>query len=341
MKKQIERFTLDELKNKTHPQIKEYLSENSSSLYDSLLFEQRTSRIVAIVDTIIVIKNMESWAKLSTYDYEQYWDDENLTELLILASKNPFYTISDDNFSKIIKDKKLHTNFFAVLTSNDYFLQKLDSSRIEKYFASVDKNNVKQLFNFANFLTNYWYRNFSTQYALRGVAKTITPEDLLEWIEPLSKSPEISTEQYNKLKFNIYLSGVLYYTAHNGWQKKDKYFDAIVDYVRNQEFNVKEAEKLALFFNYFHKFERAVKLLSPYFDRGELSENGIFWLAETAVLVKRKLDPEQFFSILSEAKKTNQLRYCTWLNEYFQILRDETIKQDFCETCSKKKLRRK
>lgn len=340
MYKQIATHSLAEFRNKSQQEIRTWLRENPSSFYDSLLYEQRASRIQAIVDTTITINNLEMLARFSEYDSTFNKHDYAWNDVLELCRYNANMQLSKEDINSLLLDRRLITNFLAILPSNNFIFKTTDSTLIEKHLTVVNKKNVIQVFNYANFLTHYWYRKFSGSYSLLGVARTITPEQLFQWIDPLSQSPEISTEQLENLKFNMYLSGVLYYTAYNDWKLKDKYFDAIVAIVVELNFTVNRAEKLALFFNYFHKFERTVKLLDPYFQRNELSENGLFLLAETATLVRHKLDEAVYHNYMDTAKKINLKRYCQWLNDYFQIQRDEFIKQDYCRSCEKSKLRK-
>ena len=335
MQTQIIQNNLLELNGKSRPEIRNWLRENPSKLYDSLLYEQRASRIQAIVDTTVEIHDFETLAQFAKYDTSFSKLDYLWSEVLELCLYNANMKLNKADINSILSDRRLITNFLAVLPSNYSVFTETDSMLIEKHLTLLNKKNLKQIFNYANFLTHYWYRKFSSSYSLLGIAKTISPEELFQWIEPLAKFPEITTEQLDNLKFNIYLAGVLYYTAYNDWKLKDKYFDAIVNIVVERNFTVNRAERLALFFNYFHKFERTVKLLHPYFERNELSENGIFLLAETSTLTREKLDENQYQNYMATAKKTNLKRYCQWLNDYFQIQRDEYIKRDFCSSCGK------
>lgn len=342
MNKQIERYQIDELKGKSNSAVKEYLKENQSIFFDSLLFEQRASRIRAYVDTVIVVKDLETLIKYAQYDESLNWQDYEWSDLLEAANKQTFVSIDYEGLNSILKSKKLLSNFLATAVNNNNIFQSIDSVMVVKYLSinNINCSNHRLVFNYANFLTHYWYRNFRSSYSIMGLAPTITPVELLDLVNTLNESPNIKSAELEKLKFNVYLAGVLYYTAYSKWDLKEKFFDEIVNQVVKQSFSVQDAEQLLLFFNYFHKFERSVKLLEPYFDKNELSENGQFWLAETATMIRQKLGSEQYAQIMDAAKNRNHARYCSWVNDYFQIQRDEYVKQDFCKSCKSKKSRR-
>jgi len=129
------------------------------------------------------------------------------------------------------------------------------------------------------------------------------------------------------------LSGIHYYSAHSDWKPKNKYFDKIVEIVKSGNFTAQEAQGLALFFNRFYKFEGAIQILDPFFDSEQLDTDGYFILAKTATLMRKSMDEKRYFDYMMAAKKANHSRYCNWLNDSFQILRDENIKKDYCESC--------
>lgn len=343
LERQIQEYQLDELRGKSKLAVKDFFRENRSMFYDSLLYEQRASRVQAFVDTIIVIKELEKLIQFSKYDETFNWQDYEHSDLLEEAYKHSYNVIDRETVMAMLRNKKLQTNLLAAAVRNNSIFDALDSLSIEKYFnvANINSKNAQLVFNYAHFLTHYWYRNFRSSYSLRGIAKTISPEQLKAMIKGIEGEPSINKSELEKLKFNIYLSGVLYYTAFSDWKLKEQYFDAIVEHVKRQQFRVQEAESLALFFNYFHKFEKTVQLLEPYFDQNQLSENGIFWMAETATMIRQKIPNELYLRYMSAAKNKNHDRYCAWLNDYFQIQRDEQIKQDFCKSCKSSKVRRK
>jgi hypothetical protein len=135
------------------------------------------------------------------------------------------------------------------------------------------------------------------------------------------------------LDLNILLAGIHYYVVYDKWDNVNTYFDAIVEVVKSGDFNREEAYGLALFCNHFHKFEQSVKILDQFFEKEDLTEDGYFLLASTSTLIRGTLDKDSYWAYMEKAKKENQKRYCVWLNDEFQIQRDEHLKKDYCKTC--------
>jgi len=111
------------------------------------------------------------------------------------------------------------------------------------------------------------------------------------------------------------------------------YFDQIVRLVKADYFDAQEAVELALFCNHFHKFKQSIAILDPFFELNELDQNGLFILAETSTLWRSNLDADRYHEYMEAAKNINKKLYCKWLDDQFQIQRDEFLKKDFCSSC--------
>ena len=339
MFKQIDSLQLSAMQGKSKQEIKDYLRKkrndaNLKELLDQLLFEQRKTHIYAWLDSTIVISDP---AMIETLLY--YQPDFPVHFLPWNRVLRDAYILPENRVPKNIVDSLIglgsyRTNLLGALALNT---QVLDSSQVEKELDMKKFVSNKQLFNYAHFLTHYWFNNFAFSFSLKGVGNTIKPEKLLRLIEALDKDLTLNQEQLDRLKVNVYLAGIHYYSAHSDWKQHNKYFDKIVEIVKSGYlhgyFSVQEAEGLALFFNHFYKFEGAVQLLEPYFDAKELTVNGSFILAKTATLIRNTLDSKRYFEFMMGAKAADKQRYCSWLNSSFQILRDEDIKADYCLSC--------
>lgn len=331
MGSQIDVYSIDNLKHKTKPQIKYFLKKNKSPRFDSLLFNQRKTHIYATVDTTLELTNYEQFKFARYYDSTLSLDLLPLNKLLredyILANRQINVSLVDD-----LKNKtELKTNLLGAASIkhvNGY----LDSTTVIKLLSSLDQSNPAQVFNYTHFLTKYWFSHFSRSYETKGVAETITPDELLDLISSIDTN-HVNSKDMDRLNVNILLSGIHYYVAHNNWQPVNDYFNTISELVKLDNFTPEEARELALFCNHFHKFEVAVKILQPFHENKSLSEDGYFVLAKTSTLIRTKLELLDYHKYMASAKKANHNRYCKWLDKSFQIQRDEFIKRDFCENC--------
>lgn len=333
MDKQIDQLSLKNLKFKSKPQIKSYLKRNKNETFDSLLFEQRKTHVYASIDTTLTINSFYAYHIGSKYDSTLTLEEENWNKILAENHIKTNISLNPEPIIMLRESKKVKTNLLGAASightnSSPY----LDSSVVEQLLNDLDEKNNKQVFNYALFLTKYWFTKYAKRYEVEGVAKTITPEKLRKHLSKLDTSI-IKKDDLVKIKINTLLSGVHYYVAHNNWGPMENYFDRIVELSQQGNFTAVEALELALFCNHFHKFKQAVDLLKPFHDKNELTEDGVFVLANTATLIRNSIESEQYWSYMKTARETNERRYCNWLDMSFQIQRDEVIKRDFCEFC--------
>ncbi len=328
---QSEKHQLRMIRDKSKKQIKNYLKRNKSKFLDSLLFEQRKTHIRAKIDTTLEINHFDELKLAQHYDSTILLNalpwNRILREDYILANKR----IENELIDSLKTRKELRTNLFGALTIRHSY-RFIDSTVVTKLLKNIDTSNSEQLFNYAHFLTNYWFSKYSQSYETKGVAITIVPAELLKIISKIDTN-KIKQKDLIRLKVNVLLAGIHYYVAHNNWVPVESYFITISDLIKLNDFSAEEAKELALFCNHFHKFELAVKILHPFHEKQLLSEDGRFVLAKTASLIKQKLDEKQYHDYMKSAKNINLKRYCNWLNKSFQIQRDEYLKQDFCKEC--------
>lgn len=331
MNSQIENNSLDIIRNKTKGEIKRYFKKNKSEFNDSLLFEQRKTHVRAIIDTTLLVNHYNQ------FRFAQYYDSTISMSCLpwnrILRED---YIFLDRSLDIMLIDslqiqKELKTNLLGASSINNVN-QYIDSVLMIKLLSNIDHNNSKQLFNFAHLLTKYWFTNYSRSYKTKGVAVTISPNELLAIISKIDTCI-IEQNDLNRLQVNVLLSGIHYYVAYNNWEPVDTYFKAIATLVKTNGFSAQEATELALFCNHFHKFNIAVDIMHPFHQKKLLSENGQFILAKTSTLIRGSLEPNVYHAYMEAAKKLNLKRYCNWLDNAFQIQRDEFIKKDFCKEC--------
>lgn len=331
MKEQIERHNLSEFKGRQEEQVKYLLKRNPSAFYDSLLFEQRVNHIYANIDTVVEVSDYYSYWLASQYDSTISINALPWNKILLedhIQLENPIFS---SIFDSIYADKRYKTNLLNA-GAIDYANARLDSTKVETFVKGVDVTDSRQLFNYAHFLTTYWFKKYTQSYEFIGIAQTIEPERLRELVANLDTNL-VSEEQRQRLDVNILVSGIHYYVTHNKWGLQNTYFDAIADLVKLNYFTPEEAMGLALFCNYFHKFDQAVQILAPFHDEKTLTEDGYFVLAQTSSLISQKLELEKYHEYMESAKRVNKSRYCKWLDDEFQIQRDEYLKKDFCTTC--------
>ena len=95
-----------------------------------------------------------------------------------------------------------------------------------------------------------------------------------------------------------------------------------------------EAIELALLFNMYSRQDWSVELLYPYVKKKTKNENLLFLFVETyAASGRGKLPQNEWQSYLKKANTLNPGRFFLWIDvENYQLLRDDNIKKEFCET---------
>jgi|GEM_PF-3046084 len=332
MNEQVEVHAISALQNKTRKQIKSYLKKNKNTFLDSLLFEQRKTKITAFVDTFVTVDTYRRYLLGKKYGLEIPMDSVDWNSILREDYILDKISIEEELIDSLINSENLKTNLLGAASINSVNAR-LDSLLVEEFLTNFDTKNDKQVFNYAHFLTKYWFSRYAYTMSLEGTGRSMEPEELRELIYKMDLA-EIDSTDYIRLEVNTLLAGIHYYVTHNNWTFVDEYFDRISELVRLEGFTPKEATELALFCNHFHKFDQAVKILRPFHDEAILTEDGYFVLAKTASLIRTTLENEEYWVFMNSAKRANQARYCKWLDTSFQIQRDEYIKRDFCNTCN-------
>lgn len=331
MHKQIAQHQLHELEGKDQDAIRYYLKKHPSDFYDSLLYEQRKTQITAIIDAVVPIDSYENYAIAQYYDSTITLNNLSWNDVLYTDFIHPERELPIELFDSLYAIAALKTNLLAA-GAIDYANAHYDSLAVQTFVAEVDPKNTEQVFNYAHFLTCYWFAHYSRSYELKNVARTISPEELRTLLSKIDTT-RLDGKNLNRLKINVLLSGIHYYVTHNQWQYVNGYFDQIAAMVKSGTFDAEEARELALFCNHFHKFKHTIEILDPFFERRELSEDGMFLLAETSHFRIHDIGTERYHNYMAGAKQANKRRYCKWLNEKFQIQRDEYLKEEFCREC--------
>ena len=81
-------------------------------------------------------------------------------------------------------------------------------------------------------------------------------------------------------------------------------------------------------------YHMTIESLSNRFDYDELDEASTFVLVKTLTAYQSDFASESFLDIHKLAIKYNKKRWCDWVDEDFQNLRREGVKNLFCKTCN-------
>ncbi len=336
---QVIALNLTEFKDLSKAEVKRYLKlKNTNGKYDSLLYEQRksvarikikgkvtgfndSSNVGLIWEDILAQKNIPLAAKFLQSNYPHALSNE-------LFFGSPFDSIYFDN-------KAFACNYMANKIANKFYRFNADLKSIELMALDFsDKTNLYYALNWMNIY--YWDLYYISRQYFDNPEKrmpTISPEKVLEKLQSVPDTVFTDTTYLSRLKLNHCLSSIHYFVWNNEWSKVNYYFDLIFDYFYTANLTITEATDLALYTNYFHRYDRSVKLLDLYYNKSELDENAAFVLAQTATLIQGELEEQTYLGYMKKALEFNKARWCGWINGNFQVMRNETVKTIYCNVC--------
>lgn len=160
-----------------------------------------------------------------------------------------------------------------------------------------------------------------------------------EKVEPLFESYK-ADDQVDPLFLNFHMTRIRYYGQINEYDKTGESFDFITDYFRNQALTIKDDIALCLFFNSWSMYHLTNELLFKRFVDDRLNEESAFILAQTAMAYpysenSERLSQAVILELYKKALSFNRLRWCSWLDLDFQNLRDDALKNLYCNECNK------
>lgn len=174
-------------------------------------------------------------------------------------------------------------------------------------------------------------------YSLVGTALLnewdVAAERLSHVIHP-TKVDEMRPETVsNDLLLNLKLTYIEYFGQINDLKQIESAFNFIVSYIKKNNLSPEEEVAVALFFNHWSRFELTSEMLLTKLKTKKLSEDGAFLLAQSLNIADWNENNPNLVAAHDYAAQLNQKRWCSWLNEDFQILRNEQIKTKYCKIC--------
>lgn len=139
----------------------------------------------------------------------------------------------------------------------------------------------------------------------------------------------------NELMLNLNLTFIQYFNQVNDYFNVTKSFGFIVSYFNERALSEEDEIDLVLFFNRWSMYKMTVSFLSERLKREGLGEEGLFILAQTMNYDRKTRRREAYLKVHDKALAANLKRWCDWIDDDFQILRDENIKQRFCDHCKR------
>lgn len=328
---QLNYFEQDQLSLLSHDSIKEIVANRDKSLpWDSLLFEQRKS--IAIVNYLGVYNDSTALETLGEFNLRTGVATDNaslvnkaLYEMYQLLDFNPTILFEPQIIEFIKKNPKTVGNYAALLSYFYYYDPYLVTD-----FIHSELNNVENLDDKAR-------TNLLHLYTLVGIYLLdnwdVSSERLSNVIHPLKIEKFSSKNDPIELVLNLQLTFIQYFGQVNDGPNISKSFNFIANHFKNNSLKQEDDVDLALFFNNWSMYKMTLDFLTSRYKTSGLNEDGLFILAQTMNFSDFNNQSEIYLSVLKKALESNQVRWCAWLNNDFQINRNYEIKKLYCEYC--------
>lgn len=321
----------DSLAILSHDSIKNLIASGDKSLnWDSLFFEQRISKAyinyygeipvgATISDTLksnlryaLATKNIQL-ANLSLYGI--YMETNDL----------PLYLFENDIFDQLLQNQELVQNAAACFSkicaynlykTTEYLHQWIQTPEI---LNTATKNNLINLYTLTGYsLLDKW---------------DVSTERLSHVLHPLKISKFDNDKTNTALKLNEQLTFIQYYGQINDREGTRRSFDFIADYFRKENSSLDDIIDLSLFFNQWSMYKMTTDLLVEKFNQNKLNEDALFILAHTLTLFPTGHE-DVILTVHEKVAEFNNERWCKWIYQEFQILRNHEIKRIYCNRCN-------
>lgn len=329
---QLRYYMANDLASLPKEAIKNILETEDNRLpWDSLLFDQRKS--IATINysstiskeqdpkqffamnfkTAIAENNMDLANKAL---FEMYHANEVKTELLF----------EDAPFKAIMQRPELTQNVAAVLSKT----YKKDLSRtIEFLFNWLNKGNALSPESKHNLLHLYTLLSIELLNSWDLPAKR-----LANVVHPSIVKQQADNLLQDELRLNLHLAFIRYYGQINDGPNITQSFNYIADYFKKRNLNIEDDIKLVLFFNRWSRYDLTNDHLLYKFQNGTLNEEAVFILLKTLYFYAPEgKDISYHEEVILKAAELNKKKWCNWVDDEFQILRDQEIKELYCSKC--------
>ena len=329
--KEIENTHFSFLKNYSKEKIKTELQ--SKKLLDSLDIILKTTRIAQIqIDlSASVNNNSDPYILLAAYQKSlQIGDSLNAfacQSRLMYYLRNYRLTNNDIAAVEIPASRKFisHLTNWVGLATNDNELFYTNKTReMAVLYSKIDTNYLPLQFNYSIMALKY----------ILTLGDTIIPIPQLEYKMKKCYSLKTSLDSmyvdYMLLNYNIM-------TAYNNnlihrFEKIDKPLQEIKNYFSRYEITETEAVKLGLLFNLYGKYSWTIDILKPLLKKYPNNKDVLFLFIQTYTPFNTGiLEENEYFKLLELAHLKDKIRFNSWVESTFQLLRKPEIKKEFCK----------
>ncbi len=139
------------------------------------------------------------------------------------------------------------------------------------------------------------------------------------------------------LSYNIITAD--YYYETKKFKERDKALLEVKKMLLQSQLNKEQVEKISSYFIFQMRISWAIELMKPWAVKSNIDEDFLFTFLTIAIYDKKLVTEKEYAEFLTRAKELNKERFCKLFgnpNMSFQLLKDLSVKDIYCGTCSDK-----
>jgi uncharacterized protein YkwD len=202
-------------------------------------------------------------------------------------------------------------------------------------FTGIAPDNPYLNFNKQLIELYYWSQNIN-YLMVDEEANIDQPKELYKSIRKLYNS-KIDNWKVNQLLLNYHLIAADFYYETKDHAARERSLKQVKKLVQRSKLDQEQTHVMAGYFMFQIHMDWAIEIMTPFIAAGDYSEDFLFRFLSIAIYDERKVSEEEFIRYLRLGRNMNEERYCALFgkpNMSFQLLRNKTIKQDYCTTCN-------
>lgn len=328
---QLEALGLDSVLTLPTDQIRLFVLNDTKHNWDSLLAEQRISTLIlhykGTRDSVI---NPEEFLEMNIRTALLNGNLEQANKAMYILYKSGIQSsilLEKGVLDRIQSEQALVQNSAALLCLYKNHKDIRIISFVRNWLRNPEnldkstRNNLIQLYNLSTFtlIEENW------DISNHQFVNILNPKRI-EYLFPDSSI-------HSEFDFNYYLTRLNFYDLTGERQQVKQSFNTLKNYLLNQSLSDSEVVQLCLFFNNWSDYGSTIEVLKNRLKQANLSPQLALILAQTAVSIDNEIESEITREALKKVTELNQDKWCEWLHFDFQLLRNNALKQYYCESC--------
>ncbi|MCB0410438.1 MAG: hypothetical protein KDD29_09480, partial [Flavobacteriales bacterium] len=306
------------------------------------------------------------------YNLEPYLEDQRQAKINLTVEKifmdSALYNVLLERFKKSLKTKdytkaKVYQSFiFSAVKKGKIAPAEVLAIEIPHLKQTVALNNNQIAFRWEYFKTQN--RDSLNKYLIRDVQtqQVVDPSNayleynrilikLLLWSEKFDREADpkyllkdikalynrdIEPHKIHQLLLNYHIVSADYYYEVKKFRERDKSLNEVKKILLQSQLNRDQTLKIANYFMFQMRIDWAIELMKPWAEKQKIDEEFLFTFLTVAIYNRELVTPKEYQQFMIRAKDMNQARFCKlfgYPNMSFQLLKDLSVKEIYCNTC--------